>query len=114
MIIMLRNSRGENVVDVELFETDDIVVLHSTVDISAYSRLLISRMAVLDNSDASVVAINETIEDFDNIYRMEGWLHQNYFIDRENTSKDFDAVLARVKGWLKDTGEKYKLDYVED
>lgn len=106
MILYLRNSNNETVVDIELFEKEDFVELRSVVCIKPYSQLLLEFVNTKD--------INKLISDFDELSELRGWLWEVYFMGRNNTCKEFAKVLEEVRTMLEAVAYEYHLTLVED
>lgn len=108
MVLYLRNKKGENVLDLEVWvKTEDgysFVELSSTIDIPSYSELLI------DNLDRK----NKVIHDFDNLNELRGWLWERYFITGKNDGSQIDDVIDKLRVILVKVAKDYNLYLIED
>jgi hypothetical protein len=108
MILFLRNSKNESIVDIECFvkteEGRSFVELHASVIIEPYSKFL------LENPDKQ----EDIIYDFQAISELRGWLWERYFMGGDNDPEKYDEVIKILQKGLKDIASKYDLSYVED
>jgi hypothetical protein len=106
MILFLRDQNNDTVVDVELYQTENHIELHSSVILEAYSKILLS---------VKIEEINNVITDFNTLQELRGWLWENYFGGQnKNTTQEYSKILEIVRNKLKTVGIKYGLYYVED
>ncbi len=103
MILFLRDSDNNTIVDVEIYKKDKYVELHSSVIISEYSKLLLA------NSDKET-----TIRDFDKLSELRGWFWEVYAKGHHVPSEEYSEALNEVRSILKHIGERYNLILVED
>ena len=112
MTLFLRNDKNETLVDINLFQSKgDYIELRSVVCINTYSTLLIN---ILNQYIDSPDKVLEFIRDFNNLQELRGWLWETYFMVRQNTNKEFPAVLKAVKDILSEVCKKYNLYLVID
>jgi hypothetical protein len=108
MILYLRNDKGKNLLDLEVWvkvEGDRrYVELSSNINITNYSHLL------LDN----VKNKTKIIHDFDNLSELRGWLWERYFMTGKNDGSQIDDVIQKLKIVLTKVAKDYNLDLIED
>jgi hypothetical protein len=108
MTLYLRNEKGRNLLDLEVWvKTEDaysFVELRSAVNITNYSELL------LDN----IPKANKIIHDFDSLSELRGWLWERYFMTGENDGSQIDDVIDKVKKILNKVAKDYNLALIED
>ena len=108
MTLYLRNEKGENLVDLEVWvKTENnysFVELSSTIHIPSYSNLL------LNNLDKK----NKIIHDFDNLSELRGWLWERYFMTNKNDGTQIDDVIDKLKIILAKVAKDYKLNLIQD
>lgn len=109
MTLYLRNSKNESVVDIELYEKENYVELHSVICIKPYSELLLE---ISNNRVEEYVQM--TINTFDDISELRGWLWESYFMGRQNNRAEYPIVLQKVKEILKKVADEYGLYLVTD
>lgn len=105
MTLFLRDKNNNTLLDMEVYVKDDCVEISSSVIIDNYSRLLLS---------AKKEKQEEIIGYFDFLSEFRGWLWENYFMGRRNTSDEYDTVLNGVRKILDEIGSKTGLHRVED
>jgi len=122
MILFIRDKKNNTILDAELtikWHEDNkkdnkkenknpdnyYVELSSLVCIEPYSRLLLS---------TPEEEREEIIATFDALQELRGWLWESYFMNKKNTSDEYDNVLKELRTMLKGVAEKYDLYYVED
>jgi len=109
MVLYLRNKRNKDIVEIELnVETDEnkkFVECSCAIDVTGYSKLLLSTPEL----NQQVL-----IQEFDDLSEIRGWMWERYFAVKKNTALEYDGVLSEVRVWLKLLAEKYELNVVED
>jgi hypothetical protein len=108
MILFLRNSKNESIVDIELFEKGDYIELRSVICIQPYSELLLSEFV------NNPIGVDEMIKTFDELSELRGWLWEVYFMGEQNTASEFENVLKEVQTRLKGVAKKYNLNFITD
>jgi len=108
MTLYLRNEKGDNLLDLEVWvKTENgysFVELSSSIDIPSYSYLL------LDNLKKK----NKIIHDFDNLSELRGWLWERYFMTSKNDGTQIDNVIDKLKIILTKVAKDYNLVLIED
>ena len=117
MILYLRNSKNETILDVDLYikkENDDatdwqhtpksFIEISSVVPIEVYSRFL------LDNLDKK----DEIIETFSALDELRGWLWETYFMGMKNDVKEYDNVVKEVTQMLISVAKNFNLNFITD
>lgn len=108
MILFLRNTKNETLVDIECFvkteDNRDFIELRSVVVIDAYSKFL------LENIGDS----EEIISVFSDLSELRGWLWERYFVGDDNDPKEYDNVIKILRELLKQIAERFNLYYTED
>jgi hypothetical protein len=108
MILFIRDAHNNTIVDVEVYETEGHIELHSTVDVRYYSELLLR--VLRDEKDRVAAMVGEFVQ----IQELRGWLWEEHFMGRQNESTEFDVVLQYLRSLLKSIAYAYNLYYVED
>lgn len=80
------------------------IELQASVDIPAYSNLLLTN---LERSD-------EIIADFAGISELRGWLWESYFMGKQNDPEKYNDVIKILRTHFENIMRKYNLMYVED
>jgi len=108
MTLYLRNEKGDNLLDLEVWvkteEGYSFVELSSSIDIPSYSYLL------LDNLKRK----NKIIHDFDNLNELRGWLWERYFMTGKNDGSQIDDVIDKLKIILTKVAKDYNLVLIQD
>ena len=109
MTLFLRNKKGGNLLDLEVWvktgdNGDKYVEMSSTINIEHYSNFL------LDNLDKK----SKIIEDFNNLSELRGWLWERYFMVGKNDGSQIDDVITKLKKTLTKVAKDYKLNLVQD
>ena len=105
MIIYLRDKKNRNVVDLDVYKKDGYIELGVVVDIKAYSMMLLS---LPEEQKANAIDVFETVQE------LRGWLWEKQFGGRQNTDKEYDSVVEKLRSMLKEVSEQFDLYYVED
>jgi len=110
MVLFLRNKAGESILDLDIYtkadkDGVDYIEVCSTVDIPSYTKLLYA---------IAPEKWNECSKDFGALQEIRGWLWEYYFGGKRNTSEYYNEVLNIVRIKVKEIGNKYDLQYVED
>ena len=114
MILFLRNNKGENLLDLNVWIKSDsegineykYIELNSSIHIPSYSKLL------LNNAKKQA----KIIEDFDNLSELRGWLWERHFMvgRNEGTQEQLTEVIGKLRKTLKKVAKDYKLELIED
>lgn len=104
MILFLRNKNNQTIFEADIYVSDDVVELHSTVDIENYSKLLTSN---LDRE-------NEIIRTFDELSELRGWMWERYFSSKKNKPKELNNVIDEVRNRLTKVAKSLSLSVVTD
>jgi hypothetical protein len=102
MVLFLRDKSRQDVVEVEINFSKDKRDLRSSIDIEAYSEILLNNLG----------RGNEVIRDFIYIDQLRGWFWECY-IPMTSSASQKDCVEI-VRDRLLKIAQKYDLYYVED
>lgn len=108
MTLYLRNEKGRNLLDLEVWvKTEDgysFVELSSVVNITNYSEFLLN----------NIPKKNKIIHDFDNLSELRGWLWERYFMTGKNDGTQIDDVIDKLKIILNKVAKDYNLALIQD
>ena len=112
MILFLRDKKKRSIVDCECyikkdekFDDNSFIEISVSIDIRAYSELLLSKFAAMSD---------EIINDFTELSELRGWLWESYFIGEDNDSEKYSDVIRILREMFIKVAEKYDLYYIED
>lgn len=110
MILYIRDSWGNDLVDAEFFvkheDNRKFLELRVIIGVRPYSEFLLGNT---QKSDAIIAA-------FTQIEELRGWMWEVYFAHKQNvgSDEDYDAVLKELRAIFTKTAKKFELSFVED
>jgi len=108
MSLYLRNSEKNDVVRVELYQTEEYgyawVELKSHIYIPFYSEILLKNQQKKD----------EVIEDFNFLSDLPQWLWEKYKGDLKKQIDEYVQIDYAIRNFLSIVGNKYNLDLIVD